>query len=200
MNLTAITEPAAIEVRHFLDSLSVFKAVDLPSDARVIDVGTGAGFPGLPLKIVRPDLQLTLLEATGKKTTFLSHIVELLDLNAVEVVTARAEDAGQDPVHRERYDLVLARAVAQLPILVEYMLPFVKIGGKCLALKGQTAAEELIAAERAIRTLGGKADRIVRIDLPAVAEPHYLIVIDKVAPTPANYPRRTGIPAKKPLL
>ncbi len=199
VNLTAITEPLAIEVRHFLDSLSVLRAAQIGSHSKVIDVGAGAGFPGLPLKIVCPSINLTLLEATGKKTAFLEHIVKTLGLNAVKVVNSRAEEAGQEPAHREQYDLVLARAVAHMPILVEYLLPLCKVGGKCIAMKGESAAVEIGVAENALRLLGGRLAQLMPIELPHVAETHYLVVIDKIAATPPHFPRRPGIPSKKPL-
>lgn len=199
VNLTAITDPLAVEMRHFLDSLTVLKAGRLGAGTKVIDVGAGAGFPGLPLRIVCPTIQLALLEATGKKTAFLQHIIAELNLTGVKVVNARAEEAGQDPAHREEYDLVLARAVAHLPILVEYLLPLCKIGGRCVAMKGESAMAEINLAEHAIRLLGGRFVQVASIELPHVTETHYLILIDKVAATPPHYPRRPGIPSKKPL-
>jgi 16S rRNA (guanine527-N7)-methyltransferase len=199
INLTAITEPLAIEMRHFLDSLSVLRAIPIQPGKRVIDVGTGAGFPGVPLRIVCSDMRLTLLESTGKKTAFLEHIVSELNLTNTRIVNARAEDAGQDPEHREKYDLVLARAVAHMPILVEYLLPLCKVGGYCVALKGESAATEIGVAETALRLLGGRFVQLTPIELPHVAETHYLVVIEKVAATPHLYPRKPGIPSKKPL-
>jgi 16S rRNA (guanine527-N7)-methyltransferase len=198
-NLTAITEPRAVEIRHFLDSLSVVRAVPLIDGMRLIDVGTGAGFPGLPLKILHPNIHLALLEATGKKTAFLQHMADTLGLSGVTVVNARAEDAGRDPAHREAYDVVVARSVARMPVLMEYLLPFAKVGGVCVAMKGEGAAEEAGTAKKALRILGGKVTGIVPINLPDVAETHYLIVIEKIAATPAQYPRRPGVPAKQPL-
>lgn len=198
-NLTAITAPEAIEMRHFLDSLSVLLAVPLPPGQRVIDVGTGAGFPGLPLRLVSPQIELTLLEATAKKTRFLEHVVTLLGLNNVHIVNARAEDAGQAAANREKYDLVLARAVAQMPVLGEYLLPLCKIGGRCVALKGESAAAEVQQAENALRILGGRLEKIIPVELPQVVETHYLVVIQKIAATPPLYPRRAGMPTKRPL-
>lgn len=199
-NLTAITDPDAVRVRHFLDSLTVSRAATLRPGVRVIDVGTGAGFPGLPLKIIYPDIHLTLLEATGKKIAFLRHIAGMLGINAgIDFVHARAEEAGHMPEHRAAYDLVLARAVARLPVLLEYLLPLAKVGGRCVAMKGHTAHEEAEASKRALQTLGGRLASIESVDLPAVDEPHYLVVVDKVAHTPSVYPRRPGLPAQKPL-
>jgi 16S rRNA (guanine527-N7)-methyltransferase len=199
VSLTAITAPEAIEMRHFLDSLSVALAVPLASGQRVLDVGTGAGFPGLPLRLVYPQIELTLLEATTKKTRFLEHIVALLNLSNVRILNARAEDAGQDPVSREKFDVVLARAVAQMPVLGEYMLPLCKVGGRCVALKGEDAAAEMQQAEDALRILGGRLEKMIRVELPQVPETHHLVVIQKIAATPPPYPRRAGIPTKRPL-
>lgn len=199
VNLTAITDPEAIEMRHFLDSLSVARAITFAPGQRVIDVGTGAGFPGLPLRLAFPFINLTLLESTAKKTSFLEHIVALLKLDRVNILTTRAEDAGQAPTIRERYDIVLARAVAAMPVLSEYLLPLCKIGGYCIALKGEHAAAEVQQAENALRILGGHVKRILPVELPQVAETHHLIVIEKIAATPPKYPRRAGMPSKRPL-
>jgi len=199
VNLTAITDPGEIEMRHFADSLACLKAISPRSGLKVIDVGTGAGFPGLPLKIVNPSLQLTLVEATAKKAAFLAHIVQTLKLDGVTLLNARAEDAGQMPDQRERYDWALARAVAGLPTLAEYLLPLVRVGGRCLAQKGESAHQEAAEAEHAIKLLGGKLARVTPVELPGVAETHYLVEIEKVAATPPQYPRRAGMPTKKPL-
>jgi 16S rRNA (guanine527-N7)-methyltransferase len=199
VNLTAITDPEAIEMRHFLDSLSVMLAAPLAANQRVIDVGTGAGFPGLPLRLVRANIELTLLEATAKKTDFLTHIAGRLRLNNVRILNARAEDAGQDAAEREQYDVVLARAVAQMPVLAEYVLPLCKVGGRCVALKGENAVAETQQAEAALRILGGRLEKVIPVELPKVAETHYLVVIEKIAATPPKFPRRAGIPSKRPL-
>lgn len=200
-NLTAITDWEGVLVRHFLDSLSCLKA--LPREelrrARVVDVGTGAGFPGLPLKIVCPEMRLTLLEATGKKVTFLKHIVSVLGLKGVEVIHGRAEQLGRDPTRREQYDWALARAVADMPTLAEYLLPLVRVGGTALAQKGEDAAAEVHGAENAIATLGGRVRQLLPVELRGLAETRYLVVVDKVAATPEKYPRRPGIPKKSPL-
>jgi len=199
VNLTAITDPEAIVTRHFLDSLSVKVAVTFTAGMRVIDVGTGAGFPGLPLRLAFPQIELTLLEATAKKTAFLQHVTQLLGLTNVRILTTRAEDAGQDPATREKYDLALARAVAPLPVLAEYLLPLCRVGGRCVALKGENAAAEVQSAQHALRVLGGRLAKIIPVELPQVVETHYLVVIEKVAATPPQYPRRPGMPSKRPL-
>lgn len=199
-NLTAITDSEGVQVRHFLDSLSCLMAIgEIRQGQSLIDVGSGAGFPGLPLKIVVPGLRLTLLEATGKKTDFLRHIVDMLELRHVTVIHARAEQAGQDPFHREAYDWVTARAVAAMPTLVEYLMPFCRLGGHCLAQKGEDAAAEVSMADSAIRLLGGRLNRLVPVELPGLAETRHLVIIDKVARTPDKYPRPSGRPAKRPL-
>ena len=201
-NLTAITDWEGVLVRHFLDSLSCLKALpraELAAGAQVIDVGTGAGFPGLVLKIVCPGVRLTLLEATRKKATFLEHMVRVLELSKVEVIHGRAEELGRDPAHRERYDWALARAVAEMPTLVEYLLPLVRVGGRMLAQKGEGAAAEVHGAEAAIVALGGRVRQLVPVELRGLAETRYLVVVDKVAATPEKYPRRPGVPRKSPI-
>lgn len=214
-NLTAITEYEQVQIRHFLDSLSCVKALigseylspataegrrlHLARPLTCVDVGSGAGFPGLPLKIVLPRLRLTLLEATGKKVTFLEHIVERLGLRQVTVLKGRAEELGQMGKHREHYDLVLARAVAEMPVLTEYLLPLCRLGGLCIAQKGSGAQAEVASAQRAIAILGGRLKRIIPVELTGLAETRYLVVLEKTARTPAKYPRRPGMPTKRPL-
>jgi len=203
VNLTAIRDSAGIQVKHFLDSLSLLKALPRlrtgDSGLKLIDVGTGAGFPGLPLKIVCPDLRLTLVEATGKKIAFCEHIIATLKLSGVTVVKARAEEMGQDQAHREHYDWAVARAVAEMPVLAEYLLPLVKRGGHALAQKGETAPVETQTAEGAIKKLGGELEQLIQIELPGVVETRFLVVLKKVAATPPRYPRRPGVPSKSPL-
>ncbi len=203
-NLTAITEYDQVQIRHFLDSLSCLLAEETRQTlnrprARLIDVGAGAGFPGLPLKLVRPGTCLTLLEATGKKVAFLEQIIEQLGLQNAIAIKGRAEELAHDPDHRERYDLALARAVAELPVVVEYTLPFCKVGGWVVAQKGEAGAAEAWTAGRAITLLGGELRRVVPVHLPGLPEERSLVVIGKVSPTPPTYPRRPGIPSKRPL-
>ena len=199
VNLTAITDPREVLVRHFLDSLSVAAFVPLRPGMQVMDVGTGAGFPGLPLHVLCPGTRLTLLDATAKKLRFLDHLIDLLELQGVRTLHARAEQAGQMPAERQAHDLVLARTVARMSVLAEYMLPLARVGGQCVAMKGSSARQELQAARHAIGLLGGRLNRIETLQLPGVAQSHHLVILDKVAPTPAAWPRQPGTPARRPL-
>ncbi len=199
VNLTAIREPEKIRIKHFLNSFSCLCAMrESPMD-RVVDIGTGAGFPGLPLKILFPNMQLTLVELVGKKVEFCRHIAHVLALDGVDIVQDRAENLGQMPQYREQFDWAIARAVATLPTLMEYLLPMTRVGGAMLAMKGENGPAEAHAAEHATRLLGGHLRKLIPITLPGVVEERYLIVVDKVAATPRIYPRRVGVPAKNPL-
>lgn len=198
VNLTAIRSSEMIRIKHFLDSLSCLIVIR-GSPRKVVDVGTGAGFPGLPLKIACPALDLTLVESVGKKAAFCKLVVRELGLSGVTVLNQRAEEVAHLPEEREQYDWAVARAVANLPTLAEYLLPLVRVGGAALAMKGETAAAEVHRAERAIHLLGGEVRKLIPVHLPKVAEDRYLVVIDKVAATPPLYPRRKGIPEKRPL-
>ena len=202
VNLTAITDYEEVQVKHFLDSLTVTLALEQPigeESFSVIDVGSGAGFPGIPLKILLPEIKLVLLEATAKKVEFLSHIKHKLGLSDVEVVTGRAEEIAHEAQYREKFMLVLSRAVASLPVLVELTLPFCAVGGSFIAQKKGDIDIEVEQSARAIELLGGKLRAVKRIELSEFAKRRYLVIIDKVAPTPQKYPRRPGIPAKRPL-
>ena len=198
-NLTAIRDAEGIRVKHFLDSLSCLTVMGNLKNERIIDVGTGAGFPGIPLKIVCPGIKLTLVESVGKKAGFCKHIIETLNLDNVEVLTLRAEEAGRLPHHRAQYDWSVARAVAALPILSEYLIPLLKINGHMLAQKGESAHAEAQISEKAFKLLGGELQQVTKVILPGIVEERYLVVVKKIAATAAIYPRNTGIPAKKPL-
>ncbi|HCS94466.1 MAG TPA: 16S rRNA (guanine(527)-N(7))-methyltransferase RsmG [Clostridiales bacterium] len=192
INLTAITEPEEVKVKHFLDSCSAAEL--LPGGASVLDIGSGAGFPGLPLKIVRPDLTVTLLDSVNKKVAFVSDVVAELKLSGVTAVHARIEDFP----HKGEYDAVVSRAVAELSTLAEYALPFVKIGGAFIAYKSEKAESEAEAAASAITLLGGRI-REIREAFVAAGLTRKLIIIDKIAPTPPKYPRGKNLPRLKPL-
>ncbi len=198
-NLTAIRDPMEIRIKHFLDSLTCLMALrDTPVD-RLIDVGTGAGFPGIPIKIIYPKMQLALVESVGKKAEFCRHVANILDLKKVEVIQERAEILGQNPSYREQFDWAIARAVAILPVLSEYLLPMVRVGGSMLAMKGESGPAEAHSAERAMHMLGGHLRQLLPVTLPGVAEERYLVVVGKVAATPDAYPRKVGMPARHPL-
>ncbi len=201
INLTAITGYSQVEVLHFLDSLSVARALRPGGldGKKLIDVGAGAGFPGLPLAIAFPELNVTLLEATGKKALFLDFVSRALGLPNVAVLKGRAEELGHRPEHREQYDFATARAVAEMRTLVEYTLPFVRVGGLFAASKSADAAEETAQAAHALEALGGRLRELVPVTLPTLDALRNIVVVDKIAPTPERYPRRPGVPEKKPL-
>ncbi len=198
-NLTAVIDPMGIAVKHFLDSLTLSPYLKGHTSTRVVDVGTGAGFPGVPLRIAHPSLRLTLVEATGKKADFCRHVVEGLGLKAVDVLHARAEDVARQAGHREAYDVAAARAVASLPVLLEYLLPLVRVGGRVLAQKGENAPAEIQQAAHALDLLGGRLLQIQPVELPGVAEARYIVEIEKAAATPAAYPRRPGAASRRAL-
>lgn len=198
-NLTAIRDLEGIRVKHFLDSFSCVLAWKADPPSRLIDVGTGAGFPGIPLKILYPSMQVTLVESVGKKAAFCQHIIEVLRLDGVDVLNARAEDVGKDPAHREKYDWAVARAVAKMNVLAEYLLPLVRVRGTMLAQKGESGPAEAQSAEKALKLLGGKLQQVIPLNLPGVVEDRYLVLVDKVHATPPKYPRKAGTPYKEPL-
>lgn len=197
MNLTGITEPDEIVKKHFIDSLTFFTYTNVPEGASLIDVGTGAGLPGLALFIARPDLKVTLLDSLQKRLTFLQAVLDAIGLKA-ELLHSRGEDAGRNPAYRERYDFATARAVATLPVLAEYCLPFVRVDGRFIAMKGRDTAEEQAAARKAIPLLGGSIDKSCRFTIKDVGERNILSV-KKISQTPAKYPRASAKIAKKPL-
>ena len=197
MNLTAITDPDGIAVKHFADSISVLTATEFAENARVLDVGTGAGFPGIPLLIMRPDLDLTMLDSTAKKLKYVANTVEELGLSA-NVLHTRAEEAGQSKEYRETFDIVCSRAVAALNVLCEYCLPFVKVGGYFVAMKAAKAQEEIDGAKAAIKLLGGKIVEEKSFKLSDGGERN-IIIIKKISHVPPKYPRVSAQIAKKPL-
>ncbi len=199
-NLTAIRDVEGIRTKHFLDSLTIHLALNSQAmPTSIIDVGTGAGFPGLPLKILLPRIKLTLVESVHKKAHFCEHMVERLGLKDVLVLAERAEDVGRMVNQRQAYDLAVARAVAPMAVLVEYLLPLVKMGGVVVMQKGESAHAEAQAAARAIEILGGRLKQIIPVLLPGVVEERFLVVLDKVAMTTQEYPRKAGTPSKHPL-
>ncbi|MCY4072544.1 MAG: 16S rRNA (guanine(527)-N(7))-methyltransferase RsmG [Chloroflexi bacterium] len=199
MNLTSITAPKDIVVKHFLDSLTLTTVVIQFDGLRLIDVGTGAGFPGLALAIAFPALEVTLLDSTAKKLRFIQSVGEELQLKNVRTMHARAEDAGRDKGHRAAYDIAVARAVAPLPVLMEYLLPLVRPEGQAIAMQGMTAYDDANSAAKAIEALGGELFTIEEVLLPTLDNPRYLIVIDKIKKTPRQYPRQPGTPNRNPI-
>ena len=200
INLTSITEREEVWVKHFEDSLSIARIIDMSSIDSVIDVGTGAGFPGIPLKLVYPHIKLTLLDSLDKRIRFLEEVIDELSLDNVLTVHGRAEDFGRDPLYREKYDLCVSRAVASLPVLSELCIPFVRTGGSFIAYKSEKAMEELDDSNKAISMLGGMIGSTERFSLTGNDYNRTLIKIDKVEHTSDKYPRRAGVPAKKPII
>lgn len=198
INLTAITDAEGVAIKHFADSLTLFNYVDVPENSRVIDVGTGAGFPGIVLKIARPDIKLTLLDSLNKRLVFLDNILTEIGLSA-QLIHSRAEDGGQNIDLRESYDFVVSRAVAQLNVLSEYCLPYARLGGSFVALKGPDADNEISNAKRAVQILGGKIKNTYKFSLPNKGGERSIIVIEKNQPTPDKYPRNSGKIKAKPL-
>ena len=197
MNLTAITEFDEVMDKHFLDSVYLFRSIELKADYKLIDIGTGAGFPGIPLKIVFPELKITLLDSLNKRVGFLNDVIDELNLNDIEAIHGRAEDIARNKAYRASYDIAVSRAVANLSTLSEYCLPFVKIGGKFVSYKSGDCADEVDNAKAAIHLLGGKINKIDEFSYSNNSRS--FIVIDKVMNTSNKYPRKAGLPSKKPL-
>lgn len=198
MNLTAITEEDEIIVKHFMDSAIISKLIE--GKSKVVDVGTGAGFPGIPLKIVNENLEVTLLDSLNKRIQFLNCVIDSLSLKNITAIHARVEDFAKDLKRREIFDIATSRAVAKLNVLVEYMLPLIKVNGKCICMKSNHIEEEIEEAKNAIEILGGKMEKIEEVKLEGTDITRTMIVIKKIKNTPKIYPRKAGIPSKKPIV
>ena len=197
INLTAIIEPKEVILKHFIDSLTISKYIE--NNKTLADVGTGAGFPGIALKIYRSDLKITLVDSLNKRINFLNEVIKELDLKEIKTVHSRIEDFGKNKEYREKFDYTTARAVANLSVLSEYLIPIAKIDGKCICMKGSNIEEELNTSKNAIKILGGKIQKIEEFNLPKSDITRNIIIIKKLKNTPAKYPRKAGIPAKEPL-
>ena len=197
INLTAITEEDDIILKHFIDSMTILKHID--ENSSIVDVGTGAGFPGIPIKIASPSINVTLVDSLNKRLIFLEEVIKNLNLEKIKTVHSRAEEFGQNKNHREKFDIATSRAVANLSVLVEYLLPLVKVGGKCICMKGSDIEEELQNSKDAIKTLGGQIEKVEEFTLPESDIKRNIIVIKKIKQTPNKYPRKPGVPSKSPL-
>lgn len=198
INLTAIKEPKEVLYKHFYDCILFFKNVNVPSNAKIIDVGTGAGFPGLVLKIVRPDLEVVLLDSLNKRILFLNDVIEKLNLKNITAIHSRAEDGAKNKLYREKFDIACARAVANLPVLLEYCTPFVKVGGQFVAMKGPSANEEIALCDNAILQLKVSNPQVLSETLTGSEERNF-VIFKKISQTPPKYPRKSGIISKQPL-
>ena len=197
MNLTAITEPNEIILKHFVDSLTILNEIN--NNSKVVDVGTGAGFPGIPLSIANESLKITLVDSLNKRLIFLQEVIEKLELKNVEIIHSRAEDFGQNKKYRENFDFATSRAVANLSTLSEYLIPLVKINGKCICMKASDVEEEINQAKNAINVLGGTIEKIEEFKLPESDIGRTIIIINKQKQTPNKYPRKAGTPSKEPI-
>ncbi len=198
INLTAITDPNEVILKHFIDSMTINKYVD--KNSKLIDVGTGAGFPGIPVSILRDDINVTLMDSLNKRIKFLDEVIKENNLNNVETIHSRAEELANNPNYREMFDVATSRAVASLNVLLEYLLPFVKVGGYCICMKGSNVENEIKEAKKALEILKGEIIEVEKFNLPDTDYGRNIIVIKKVGNTPKKYPRKPGTPAKEPLV
>lgn len=197
INLTAITDPEEIVLKHFIDSLTINKYME--KNKNIVDVGTGAGFPGIPLGIYRPDIKITLVDSLNKRIKFLDEVIQKLNLKNICTIHSRIEDFGKDKKYREKFDYVTARAVANLSVLSEYLIPIAKIDGQCICMKGSEIKEEIDNSKKAINILGGKIEKIEQFELPDTDISRNIVIINKIKNTPGKYPRKAGTPIKEPL-
>lgn len=197
INLTAIIEPNEIILKHFIDSITISKYIE--ENSYVLDMGTGAGFPGIPLKIIRPDIKMVLVDSLNKRINFLNEVIKELELDNIEAIHSRAEEIGKNKKYREKFDIVTSRAVANLSTLSEYLIPLAKINGKCLSMKGPNSNEEIEKSKNAIKVLGGTIEKIDEFKLPESDIERTIIEIKKVKTTPSKYPRKAGTPSKEPI-
>lgn len=198
INLTAITKPEDIILKHFIDSITIKKYIK--SENKVLDIGTGAGFPGIPLKIISSDINFTLVDSLNKRIIFLDEVCDKLELDKIENIHSRAEELAKNKKYREQYDVVTSRAVARLASLVEYTLPFVKVGGRCICMKGSNVDEELIEAKKAINVLGGEVEKVDKFLLPNSDIERNIVIIKKIKNTSSKYPRKPGTATKQPII
>ena len=198
INLTAITQPQEIIQKHFIDSLTILKYIN--ENDSIIDIGTGAGFPGIPLKLAKESLNITLLESLNKRILFLDDVIKNQNLNKIKTIHSRVEDVANNQEYREKFDIATSRAVARLNVLLEYLLPLIKLNGKCICMKGSNIEEEIKESEKALKILGGKIEKIDEFELPNSDMKRTIIVIRKISNTPNKYPRNAGIPSKKPII
>ncbi len=197
INLTTIINEDDIILKHFIDSMTISKYID--ENSSIVDVGTGAGFPGIPIKIIREDIKVTLVDSLNKRILFLEDLIKKLNLKGIIAIHSRAEDLGQNIEYRQKFDIATSRAVAKLSVLVEYLLPLIKIGGKCICMKGPEITEELEESKRAIEILGGRIEKVEELILPESDIKRNIVVINKIVQTPNKYPRKSGTPLKNPL-